>query len=249
MYYQNKIYPHVPVTKDDLTLKDYIKYSGMTLLDYQTIREVEDEIKYASKKLVMNYNQCSDIIRFISSALSKEETKLKYNLIPPYTTCRSDSAFILNTLVDIKLLSDFSYSDISNSFFIEVNLQNSYSIRTLMNIGLCDFLLDGDTNVSEAYFNVNLISDFTSTPIDVVFLKEKKLFFIHYELAVGLEADISSHSNQLEKLKYKIFKYKNHNLPVEEYYIVSSLVAELLPYSEKIVSIDSLKSLKSTNLR
>ena len=243
MVFENKIFKRVPHTAEKFTLNDYCLWNGVQILQCNTRDDVSREVCEVSKCILLNYTKFSDMLAFFATALNQSASTLRYKLTPPYTTSKLDCEHICNLLAKIKVLSDVSYSSISCSFLIEVNPTNVYSISDLLNIGLSELLACSSDNDIETIYNANLYCKETAVFADVVHRHDKKLTLLHIETAVGLEADIASHSRQFERLVSKLFQSRITCHDIDEFYIVTPYVAKLLPPLNSIVPIDQIQEL------
>lgn len=242
MVFENRFFNRVSITDNPpLTLEEFCEWNDIGIIEAHSISEVSSSILELSQKLLFDYMSYNDLIIFLSAALNKKEKHIRYVLNAPYTTSKLDSEYLLNLLVNCKILTDVSYSSTSKSFWIEADLRNTYSVRDILNIGLCRYLASiSDCNGNmrfSAKLNISGNEEFAS----VVLLRNGKLIIITIANAIGLEADIASHTRQLERLKRKIFKTRKTFCDIDDIIIVTPYVQQLLPSSSKIISIDKIK--------
>jgi len=246
MVFENRILNRVSTANNPaLSLEEFCEWNDIKIVETHCISEVSSSILELSQKLLFDYMSYNDLITFLSAALNKKEKHIRYVLNPPYTTSKLDSEYLLNLLVNCKILTDVSYSSTSKSFWIEADLRNIYSVRDILNIGLCRYLASifncsGSVRFS-AKLNISGNEEFASA----VLLCNGKLKIITIANALGLEADIVSHTRQLERLKRKVFKTRKTFCDIDDIVIVTPYVQQLLPSSPKIISIDRIKELET----
>lgn len=244
MVFENQILNRVSTTDNPpLTLEEFCKWNDIEIIEAHSIREVSSSILELSQKLLFDYMSYNDLITFLSAALNKKEKHIRYVLNPPYTTSKLDSEYLLNLLVNCKILTDVSYSSTSKSFWIEADLRNIYSVRDILNIGLCRYLASISNCSDSMRFSVKLNISGNEEFASTVLLCNGKLKIITIANAIGLEADIVSHTRQLERLKRKVFKTRKTFCDIDDIIIVTPYVQQLLPSSSKIISIDKMKEL------
>lgn len=213
---------------------------GLEIIRFGT-PNINDFIKSNAEEIIQHFNQCSDILLFIQSALAQSCYDLKYSLHPPYTTSKLDCEYILKKLVNTDLIKDFYYSSISKSYRIILNSISGYNIKTILYIGLSSLL--EKISVTDIIFNSCFKTEegkFISA--DLACLFNNKILLINFEIAVGLEKDVVSHSEQLKKMKDKLLKsyaFEN-NSNICKYFVVTPDCKELLPSHKQIISFNDL---------
>lgn len=244
MVFENHILTRVSTTNNPpLTLEEFCEWNDIEIIEAHNIREVSSSIIELSQKLLFDYMSYNDLITFLTASLNKKEKHIRYVLNPPYTTSKLDAEYLLSLLVNCKILTDVSYSSNSKSFWIEADLRNNYSMRDILNIGLCRYLASISNCSDSTRFSVKLNVSGNEECASSVLLYNGKLKIITIANAIGLEADIVSHTRQLERLKRKVFKTRKTFCDIDDIIIVTPYVQQLLPSSSKIVSIDKIKEL------
>lgn len=245
MIFENRYFPRVTIDNEDsISLQEFCKWNDIEIVEAHDIMEVNSSILELSQKLLLGYMRYSDLMTFLSVALTKKEKHLRYILKPPYTTSKLDCEYVLNLFVNSNILTDVSYSSISKSYWIETNLENEYSMRDILNIGLCSYIVSLRNSYSCIKYSVKINISGNEEYASVVLLCENKLIIIAIENAIGLESEISSHLKQLERLKKKIFKARQVFCDIEDIYIVTPYVSRLLPSTPKIITIDQIKDIE-----
>lgn len=245
MIFENKNLPRLARLEANTTceMTDVLqKLADMKIMRFCSCESTDDRLRAESKNIVIHYLQSSDLLQFISSATYHNAYSLKYKLEPPLTTSKLDSEFILHSLVKAGCVMDFYYSALSASFWIELDRHFSYTVNDIVSIGICE-LLD---SYYDKRFNVELRSNTDNIWADVFIGSDKRINVFHVELAAGLEADVSSHLSQFEKLKSKIIKAKKRKTEYyTEYIIISPAVFKQLPDAlqqvDNIITIDSIQ--------
>lgn len=247
MIYENKFLPRLTSSKQGDSTDIIMEIAGLEMISYESHTALDKVILEESKNIIKHYVQCSDLLQFLSSAAHHGAYSLKYKLNPPITTSKMDCEYILNCFAHTGFLSDFSYSALTTSFWIELNRQFDYTVNEIMNIGICE-LIGKEYNVK---FNVELRSQTDNIWSDILIASENKVSLIHVELAAGLETAVSSHISQLEKLKAKIVKAKRRTTNfVAEYILITPTVFKQLPKAlqqmDFIITIDDIESKTQT---
>lgn len=116
MIFENKVLKNAEIESTPLSFDDVCKMSGLEIIKSETLSP-DDLVKSSAEKIIRHFEQCSDILLFIQSALSRSCFDLKHTLHPPYTTSRPDCEYILRELVNIGSAEDFFYSSISDIDF------------------------------------------------------------------------------------------------------------------------------------
>ena len=241
MIYENKFLPRLNSSSQADSTGIIMKIAGLEMMSYESYSTIDEVIREESKNIIKHYLQCSDLLQFLSSATYHNAYSLKYKLNPPITTSKMDCEYILDSLARIGFLSDFSYSKLTASFWIELNRQFTYTTSEILNIGFCE-LIEQECDIK---YNAELRSQTENIWSDILITSENKVSLIHVELAAGLETDISSHISQLEKLKAKIVKAKKRtNKFLAEYIIITPTTFKQLPKAiqqmECIMTIENI---------
>lgn len=248
MIYENKILPRL---KTDRTceISDVLqKIVGLEVLNFCSCDQVAENIRKESNNIIKHYLQSSDLLQFLSSASYHKAFSLKYNLNPPLTSSKLDCEYILSSLARAGYVIDYSFSSLTSSFWIEIDKSFTYTLRELVNIGICELLSDKYT----IKYNVQLRSKTENIWGDVFVESDRRMTAIHIELAAGLETDISSHISQFEKLKSKILKAQMRRTEYFSEFIIITPTAykqlpEVLQQSDCIITIDDIQT-KLNNL-
>ena len=243
MIYENKILPRLTTSVQGDSTDIMLKIAGLEMISYGTDTVLEGKLLEECKKIIKHYMQSSDLLQFLSSAAYHDAYTLKYKLNPPITTSKMDCEYILNCLAHIGYLSDFSYSALSTSFWIELNRKSNHTIIEILIIGICG-LINQECDIK---LNVELRSQKENIWSDILVASDNKLTLINIELAAGLETNISSHISQLEKLKTKIIKAKKRtNNYLADYIVITPTVFKHLPKAlqqmDCIMTIENIES-------
>lgn len=243
MVFENKLLPHAAEDKENITFEEFCRWNQIEVQHAGTLNDTDSDIREIAAVLIQYYTRVSDLLSFISAGLSKTADTLNYKLIPPCTTSKLECTYVLGLLVKAGILADASYSSITNSFWITPADGGRYTIKELLGIGLCSFIASGLRSSVPPVHNAYLKIGGCMETANAAFINDKTLVLLHIVIAAGLEADISSHPQQLSRLKRKIFSAPKTHCDIENTFIVTPYVASLLPESKSIVSIDKLSSL------
>jgi len=239
MIYENKILKKANSASADLSFNDYCKMSGIEMIQ-SDVPCIEKDVEQNAKEILKHFSQCSDILLFIQSALSHSSSELRYNLHPPYTTSSLDCDFILKKLARVKLLDDFYFSSLSESYIIFLNPSSEYNLNNILSFALCSLLKDASADD----ISINSCVKYKNDEFffaDVVCRSLNKKLLFNFEIASGLEKDVSSHSDQLKRLSDKILKsYIIENHSINTFFIVTPHCRSLLPPHNRIISIDDI---------
>lgn len=243
MVFENRILPRVSCSADEMCIDDFCRYNDIQIIGKSISSLNQTDIELC-QHLVCEYMRYNDFLAYLSSASRrKERIYLKYILTPPYTTSKMDCEHVLNLLLSLHVVSDYSFSTNSHSYFIEMEPENSLTIRTVLSIGLCSILVSNSIGLQSVRYNTRITLSGQEDKADVVVLQGKTLWLINIENAIGLEADVPSHSKQLERVKKRIYSSRKTYCSIEDVAIVTPHVASLLPSSPNIVAIDKINSL------
>lgn len=244
--YENRIFPPAPLIAGKLpSLDEFCKWNGIDITSGDSISDVPAQLLEISRLILLNYMKFKDLLTYISS-VPHDEKSVKYLLQPPFTTSKLDCDSVLTMLFNTNIISDFSYSYSTRSFVIEFNLENHLSIRDLLNMGLCSCIASAtDNNSSGMRFSAKLVIDGCEETAGVIMLSGKSIRLFNIETAIGLEADTPSHSNQLERLRKKLYRVPRSFCNIERFFIVTPHAASLLPPVPGIITIDKIRELPS----
>ena len=244
MVFENRILPRVSCSADEMCIDDFCRYNDIRIIG-KSISVLNQRDIEACHHLVSEYMRYNDFLAYMSTASKRKEIYLKYILTPPYTTSKMDCEHVLNLLLSLHVVSDYSFSTQSQSYFIEMYQENRLTIRDVLSIGLCSILVSNSISLQSLRYNTRITLDGQEDMADVVVLQGKKLWLINIENALGLEADIPSHQKQLEKVKKRVYRSRKTYCNIEDVVIVTPFVASLLPSSPNIVAINEFNSLIS----
>lgn len=239
MIFENKVLKNAEIKGTPLSFDDVCKMSGLEIVKSETLPP-DDFIKSSAKKIIRHFEQCSDILLFIQSALSRSCFDLKYTLHPPYTTSRLDCEYILRELVNIGLAEDFFYSSISESYRITLDPKSDCNIGKILCIGLSSILEDmsADDIILNCRFRVG---EGKFICADVACRFNNEILLVSFEIATGLEKDVVSHSEQLKRLADKVLRsYVVESNNVLRYFVVTANCKKLLPSHKRIISVGEL---------
>ncbi|MDE6789704.1 MAG: hypothetical protein K2J47_10365 [Ruminococcus sp.] len=239
MIYENKILKKADATNTLLSFNDICKMFGLEIIESNT-PSIDDTVKCNAKEIIQHFNQCSDILLFIQSAISRSCYDLKYSLHPPYTTSNLDCEYILKKLVNTNLIEDFYYSSLSKSYRIDINSISDYDINNILCIGLCSLL--NEVAATDIIFNSCFkLRDGEFIYADVACQFNNRILLFNFEIASGLEKDVASHSEQLKKLSDRIFQsYTVESKNIHKYFVVTTHCKTLLPSHKRIISVNDL---------
>lgn len=244
MVFENRILPRVSCSADEMCIDDFCRYNDIHIIG-KSISGLDQRDIEACHHLISEYMRYNDFLAYISTASNRKEIYLKYILTPPYTTSKMDCEHVLNLLLLLHVVSDYSFSTKSQSYFIEMDQETSLTIREVLSIGLCSILAANSISIQSLRYNTRITLGRQEDMADVVVLQGKKLWLINIENAIGLEADVPSHQKQFERVKKRVFRSRKTYCNIEDVVIVTPFVASLLPGSPNIVAIDKYNSLIS----
>ena len=239
MLYENRILKMANSEPINLSLEDHFKIFGYEIIASNTPK-FNDSIKKNAIEILKHFSQCSDILLFIQSALSRESFNLKYSLSPPYTTSNLDCDYILKKLVDVNLLNDYFFSSVSKSYRIDVKKSTEHNLNSILCIGL--FSLLTDLSIKDILINACIKKKSGEyIAADLVCSVKNKILLFNFELASGLEKDVTCHSKQLRRLSNKVLQtYTIENSNIKELFIVSQHCKTLLPEYNCVIPINNI---------
>lgn len=244
MIFENRILPHASLSTKEITLVDFCRYNDIQI-EGNSVSDVHPTSGEVCRKLISEYMRYHDFLTYMYTATKRKERYLKYLLTPPYTTSKYDCANVLELLLSLQVVADYSFSTTTHSYFIELNYENCLTIRDVLNIGLCSSLVLHTIDEQLVRYSTKLSICGQEEKADVAVLQNQKLWLINIENAIGLEADIPSHQKQLERIKKRIFRSRKTYCNIEDVVIVTPFVASLLPSSPNIIAIDKYQCLIS----
>lgn len=106
MVFENKILKKAEAKSDIFSFNDICKMFGLELIESST-PTIDETIKSNAKEIIEHFTQCSDILLFLQSAISRPCYDLKYSLHPPFTTSNLDCEYILKKLINTGLIDDY----------------------------------------------------------------------------------------------------------------------------------------------
>lgn len=239
MTFENRILKKAEATSNVFSFNDICKILGLDFIK-STACAIDDSIKSNAKEILVHYSQCSDILLFIQSAISRSCYDLKYSLHPPYTTSKLDCEYVMKKLINAGLIDDFYYSSLSNSYRIIINSSSNYNLKQILCIGLSSLL--EETPASDILLDSCFKSkDGKFIYADVACRFHNKILIFCFQISTGLEKDVTSHSEQLQKLINKVLQsYFIESSNIHVFFIVTPHCKEILSSYNRVVSVDDI---------
>jgi hypothetical protein len=207
-----------------------MRLNKCNVISYTALSTVPANVTLVAKTILDYY--CSSATDFLNTiTLGESKRILKYKLNPPHTTAKSDVESICQLLLSIGTITDYYYSNVSNTYAVTLSQRRSTSMRMLYVIAVAQSVQHVPLN--DILLNVKL-SDRT---VDILWLQNHTIHTAYVEPTV----------TKVQYLLDKIF-LKPLTLPyttVEETLVVDPSILNLLPPSNKVLPITEVYHLPS----